>query len=156
MTISRRLAAPAVLLSILAMVFSGSALSAGEPAAQLAVLRAQVADTERAFAATMAARDHEAFVGFLAEETIFFSGDEALRGRQAVAQAWQPFFDGPVAPFSWAPKTVEVLDSGTLALSSGPVLDAQGNCIGTFQSIWRLETPGTWRIVFDKGSSACD
>jgi ketosteroid isomerase-like protein len=160
-----------ILLLILAAVFSGNALLAGnqppdpagifEPAgtlsaAELAERREQVADTERAFAATMAARDHEAFVGFLAEEAIFFSGAEPLRGRAAVAQAWRPFFDGPEAPFSWAPETVEVLDSGTLALSAGPVLDAAGNCIGSFQSIWRLEAPATWRIVFDKGSGDCD
>lgn len=156
MSVSRRAAAPAVLLSILAVVFSGDALLAAEQQPDPAELREQVAATERAFAATMAARDHEAFIGFLSAEAIFISGDETLRGRMAVAQAWQPYFEGPDAPFSWAPETVEVLDSGTLALSSGPVFDAADNCIGSFQSIWRLEAPSTWRIVFDKGSSDCD
>jgi hypothetical protein len=50
---------------------------------------------------------------------------------------------------------VEVLDSGTLALSSGPVRDAEGNLIGTFMSVWRHEGPGAWRIVFDKGNPVC-
>jgi len=49
-----------------------------------------------------------------------------------------------------------VLDSGTLALSSGPVFDPDGKQIATFNSIWRLEAPGQWRIVFDKGSAACN
>lgn len=49
-----------------------------------------------------------------------------------------------------------VLDSGTLALSTGPVRDPKGKLVATYTSIWRLEAPGTWRIVFDKGNDACD
>ena len=28
--------------------------------------------------------------------------------------------------------------------------------VATFTSVWRLEAPGTWRIVFDKGNDVCD
>ena len=119
-------------------------------------LQRQVADTERAFAKTMADRDHAAFASFLSDETIFFSGAKALRGKQQVADTWKRFYDGPAAPFSWQPEVVEVLDSGTLALSTGPVHNPQGKLIATFTSIWRLEAPGTWRIVFDKGNDVCD
>ena len=69
---------------------------------------------------------------------------------------WKRFYEGPTAPFSWQPETVEVLDSGDLALSSGPVRDPQGKLVATFTSIWRLEAPGTWRIIFDKGNDVCD
>jgi ketosteroid isomerase-like protein len=118
-------------------------------------LRQQVEDTERAFAQTMADRDHQAFQSFLSEETIFFSGKEPLRGARAVADAWAPYFEDPDAPFSWAPETVVVLDSGTLALSSGPVRDPAGEVFATFTSVWRLESEGTWRIIFDKGCRVC-
>jgi ketosteroid isomerase-like protein len=121
------------------------------PATDRASLERAVRDTERAFARTMADRDHAAFAGFLSAEAVFFVGARALRGRDAVASAWKPFYDGPVAPFSWAPETVEVLDSGRLALSSGPVHDPAGKRIATFTSIWRQEPPGVWRIIFDKG-----
>ena len=47
---------------------------------------------------------------------------------------------------------VEVLESGNLALSSGPVRNASGEEVGRFNSIWRKEADGTWRVVFDKGS----
>jgi ketosteroid isomerase-like protein len=130
--------------------------AAPPPRPDIAELTRQVADTERAFARTMADRNHAAFVTFLAPDTIFFSGDKPLRGRQAVADAWKRFYDKPDAPFSWKPETVEVLDSGTLALSSGPVYDPAGKNVATFTSIWRLEAPGTWRIVFDKGNDVCD
>jgi len=122
-----------------------------------AELKKQVAATERAFAATMKARDHAAFASFLADEAIFFSGPgSVLRGREAVANAWRKFYDGPQAPFSWEPEEVEVVDSGTLAYSGGPVFDASGRRIGRFNSIWRLEAPGRWRIVFDRGEQPCN
>jgi len=120
-----------------------------------ASLQQQVMDTERAFARTMATRDHRAFTGFLSEETIFFSGDRPLHGKQAVAAWWKRHFEKPEAPFSWEPETVEVLDSGQLALSTGPVRDPKGKPIATFTSIWRLEGKA-WRIVFDKGNPVCD
>ena len=103
----------------LSLLMAGTS-AAGE--AMLEQLRQQVEDTERAFAQTMAERDHDAFMAFLSEETVFFSGDMPLRGKQQVADTWKPYFDGPDAPFSWEPELVVVLDSGTLALSSGPVL----------------------------------
>jgi len=118
-----------------------------------AALETQVADTERAFARTMADRDHAAFTSFLSEETVFFNGDTPLRGKRTVAEAWKRFYEKPTAPFSWRPQVVQVLDSGTLALSTGPVFDPDGKCIGSFLSIWRRDAPGIWRIVFDKGGA---
>jgi ketosteroid isomerase-like protein len=126
------------------------------PLSSTADLQKQVADTERAFAKTMADRNHAAFVTFLSAEAIFFTSTLALHGRQQVADAWKPFYLKPDAPFSWKPETVEVLESGTLALSSGPVFDPAGKQFATFTSIWRLEAPGTWRIIFDKGNDVCD
>ncbi|MFC1796417.1 YybH family protein [Pseudomonadota bacterium] len=140
----------------LACIFLLMTCSAIAQEPDLAQLQKQVEDTERAFASTMADRDHGAFMSFLSEETIFFAGDAPLRGRQQVADAWAPYFDGPEAPFSWEPETVVVLDSGTLALSTGPVRDPAGNPVATFNSIWRLDPQGQWKIVFDKGSIICD
>src|SRR5256885_5401896 len=88
-----------------------------------AELKEQVRNTERAFARTMADRDHAAFVAFLSEETVFFSANGVLRGPKQVGDGWKRFYDAPKAPFSWEPEQVEVLDSGTLALSSGPAWD---------------------------------
>ncbi|WP_229217427.1 YybH family protein [Massilia forsythiae] len=113
-------------------------------------LRVQVADTERAFAATMRARDFDAFGAFLADEAVFLSGDTVLRGHDAVAREWRRFYDGEHAPFTWAPDRVEVVASGTLAYSSGPVYGGDGRQVGRFDSIWRLEAPGRWRIVFER------
>jgi ketosteroid isomerase-like protein len=115
----------------------------------------QVTATEQAFAKSMADRNFQAFASFLSPEAVFFSGSQVHRGGDAVAEAWQPYFVGPKAPFSWRPDHVEVLASGKLALSTGPVYEGP-NVVGRFNSIWRLESPGTWRIVFDKGEAVCN
>lgn len=119
-------------------------------------LQREVMEAERGFARSMAQRDHGAFQTFLADDAIFFSGRNATRGKAAVAAEWRPFFDGPEAPFSWDPDQVEVLESGELALSTGPVRDPSGTVTGRFNSIWRRESPGVWRVVFDKGSPVCN
>ena len=125
-------------------------------APDLALQQRQVADAERAFAQTMAARDHAAFTTFLAEETVFFSGPKPLHGRAQVAAWWKRFYEKPEAPFSWKPEQVEVLGSGGLALSTGPVYGPDGKQIAKFMSIWRVDAPGVWRIIFDKGEDFCD
>jgi ketosteroid isomerase-like protein len=137
-----------------ALALAGCAASSPKVSRDEATI--EVLATERAFAKTMADRDHAAFVRFLADETVFFNGAEPQRGKDVVAAAWKPYFAKPAAPFSWEPARVEVLDSGTLALSTGPVRSPDGKIIATFNSIWRRESPGVWRIVFDKGADVCE
>lgn len=121
----------------------------------LAELQRQVMETERAFARTMETRDHAAFARYIADEAIFFAEETPTTGREAIAEAWRPFFEEARPPFTWDPDRVEVLASGTLALSTGPVYDQEGRVVGRFTSIWRQEAPGQWRVIFDKGSSVC-
>ena len=131
---------------VAALGFTGCATPADH-----ATLQRQVRDTEIAFARSMADRDASAFATFLADETMFFNRNGAVRGKAAVIADWKRFFAEPKAPFSWAPEQVEVLPSGTLAISSGPVFAPDGERAASFTSIWRLEAPGVWRIIFDKG-----
>ena len=119
-------------------------------------LRTTVEETERAFADTMAQRDFEKFKSFISEDAIFFSGTTPLRGRQQIADAWEGFFKDPIAPFSWESGHVEVLDSGSLAWSTGPVFDSEGKKVATFNSVWQLDASHQWRIIFDKGNDVCN
>lgn len=132
-----------------------SACAMAAPASN-AELKKQVADTERAFAATMKARDHAAFVSFLADEAVFFSGPTPLHGKQAVADFWKKLYEKKEAPFSWEPDEGEVLASGKLAWSAGPVYGPDGKLIARFHSVWRLEPSGKWKIIFDHGVDVCD
>ena len=118
-------------------------------------LAAQVRAAEMAFAKSMADRDHAAFVSHLSDEAVFF-GRGVLRGKAAVAAGWKPLFDGAAPPFSWEPEKIQVLDSGTLGLSSGPVRDPGGKRTGTYNSIWGRDADGSWKIIFDNGCPPCD
>lgn len=115
-------------------------------------LQQQVFAAERAFARSMAERDRAGFASAISEEAIFFNGPTVLRGKAQVVSGWASYFEGKTAPFSWDPDQVEVLDSGNLALSTGLVRNPDGKVIARFNSIWRLEAPGVWRVIFDKGS----
>lgn len=116
--------------------------------------RDQVTAAERAFAKTMADRDLKGFESFLAHDTVFFSGPKPLHGPRAVVDFWKRFYEKPQAPFSWEPKLVEVVEGGSLAYSHGPVYDPQGKHVSCYNSIWRQESRGVWKIVFDYGSGA--
>ena len=118
-------------------------------------LRQQVFAAESTFAASFAKRDTAAFAALIAPDAVFF-GQGALRGKAAVVEGWRGMLLEPTPPFSWKPEVVEVLESGALALSSGPVLDPKGKQIGTFNSVWRRERDGTWLVVLDKGCPVCD
>ena len=135
-----------IVLVAIAVITAGSGFAGGgeSPGEELRKV-------ETAFAATMAERDLEAFAAFLDDEVVFFAGPEELRGARMVPEKWAPFFEAETAPFSWSPEVVSVLDSGNLGLTSGPVLDPEGNRVGTFNSIWRLDADGVWKIVFDRG-----
>lgn len=142
-----RLAVPFALLTLVA--FPAAAQTTAE-------LEVQVRAAETAFAKSMADRDHAAFVSFLADDTVFFGGQGPIRGKDAVAAAWKRFYEGPQAPFSWGPERVAVIARGDLAYSSGPVKDPAGKPAGTYNSTWRREQDGSWKIVLDAGCPPCD
>ncbi len=130
------------------LVYIPNIVTAGEEKSQ------QVSRAETAFAQTMADRDLDKFQSFIADEAVFFAGNKPLKGKEQVVAAWRAYFQSQEAPFSWKSVLVEVLPSGSLALSSGPVFNSKNECIGTFNSVWRLDGDN-WKVVFDRGSSDC-
>ena len=123
-------------------------------AAQAAVREVFIA--ESTFAASFARRDTAAFAALLAPDAVFFGRDEAMHGKAEVLEGWRPLLTAGSPPFSWKADRVEVLASGALAHSSGPVYNAAGKHTGNFNSIWRREPDGRWLVVFDKGCPVCD
>jgi ketosteroid isomerase-like protein len=122
-----------------------------KPNTDTQALRDEVGRVELAFADTMARRDLAAFASFIDEEAVFLNGGKPLRGKEQVVAHWKQFYEGPRAPFSWKPDQVEVVASGDLAQSIGPVFDPEGKLVARFYSTWRRVSPGVWRIVFDNG-----
>lgn len=132
--------------------------SAPDRAAGLAEVRA----TELAFAAALMENQPAAFAAFLDEEAVFVGGAEVTRGKAAILEAWKGFFGEARPHFEWHPEVVELSGDGTLGLTRGPwtlrAKDADGKEVertGIFNSVWRRQADGTWKIVFDAGCSPC-
>ena len=115
---------------------------------------------EIAFSKSAEARDATMFASFIDADARFV-GSSVMRGPVAIAEAWSAFFsvDGP--EIKWRPEFVEVLDDGKLALTRGPyrmiTSDDEGNRQehwGTFNSVWRLQPDGQWKVVFDAGDAS--
>jgi ketosteroid isomerase-like protein len=138
------------MLLALAVIGLSPALLGQTPAV---TLKKQVFSAESSFAASMAKRDLEAFASHVSPEAIFFGDTTVMRGKRAVIDGWRGFFAKPEAPFSWKPDVIEVLPTGNLAISNGPVFDPKGKKVGSFSSVWRREPDGSWLIIFDKGCS---
>jgi ketosteroid isomerase-like protein len=141
-------------LSVLALVLPARLPAQTAPA--MSAVQHQVFAAESAFAASFARRDTAAFAALLAPDAIFFGGASPMRGKAAVAEGWRRLLTDPTPPFSWHPEVVEVVATGDLAFSSGPVLDPAGKRIATFNSVWRRQADGRWLVVFDKGSPVCN
>ena len=144
---------PALLFTTVALVACASTPGSAPriDAATAAQLEREVAATERAFAKTMADRDHAAFARFIAEDASFRNNQGPVLGKAAIVADWQRFYQGPQAPFSWEPDLVNVQADGRHALSTGPVRDAQGKVFFRFLSVWRREADGSWKVVIDMG-----
>ena len=115
---------------------------------------------ETGFSQAVENRDMDAFRSFIDADARFVS-NSVLRGVDDIAAAWSYFFGEDSPTIKWRPQIVEVLENGTLALSRGPYRvtsrDADGMAVeewGTFNSVWRLNDDGQWRVVLDAGSPA--
>ncbi len=141
-----------LVLTAAALALSGCATPPPDPTA----LAEQVRFSETAFAASMAARDFTAFAGWVADDATFINGGKPLRGKAAVLAHWERFFKSPGAPFSWKPELIEVLSSGRLAYSEGPVSLPDGKVVARYFSTWRRDDAGGWKVVLDNGVDVCD
>ena len=113
---------------------------------------------EIAFSIAAESRSAESFISFIDNDARFV-GNSVTHGPEAIAAAWSMFFTAGGPTIKWRPQFVEVLEDGTLALTRGPyrmiTRDEEGNETehwGTFNSVWRLQADGQWKVVFDAGS----
>jgi ketosteroid isomerase-like protein len=129
------------------------------PAAGGAALDSLVA-SERAFAAMSAAKGmKEAFLTYLAEDAVVFR-PTATNGRKTW-EAQPP----STATLLWEPEFAEVSSAGDLGYTTGPwelhpPADSTGApapperyLYGHFDSVWKRQRGGVWRVVADIGVS---
>ena len=123
--------------------------------ADLSAAAAEVRAAETAFAKSMADRRLDRFTEFVAGDAVF-NGKQPHIGRAAVVATWKGYFDGPQAPFSWAPDAEAASTDGRLAVSTGVARDPAGKVISRFTTIWRKDGDGRWRVIVDHGVDAPD
>jgi len=76
-----------------------------------------------------------------------------------VAAAWEPFFAAGGPRLSWTPTHGELLGSGDLGYTVGTwerrqaASDAAGATKGNYLTVWRKENDGSWKVIYDTGSS---
>jgi ketosteroid isomerase-like protein len=135
---------------------SPSPAAEGREAASEAVRQAEVA-----FAATVAANDAEKFAAMIDADAVFV-GAEVTRGRAAIVENWKVFFGAERPEFTWRPEIVELSGDGSLGMTRGPwTMKGKGpdgkpiERSGIFNSIWRRQPDGSWKVVFDMGCPGC-
>ena len=144
-------------LTLAALVLlGGAAPSATVPDA------ASLKAAENAFAASVREKNREHFAAAVADDAIFVSGNDVLRGKAAIVEAWAALFAPDAPPMDWHAEIAEVQDGGALGLTRGPWTiagkDKDGKPAprsGTFNSVWRRQADGSWKVIFDAGCPPC-
>ena len=117
---------------------------------------------EIAFSQSVEMQNVTAFRSFIDADARFV-GSSVQRGTEDISAAWGVFFSDDGPKMKWRPQFVEVLNDGTLALSRGPYrMTAEGEdgvlteYWGTFNSVWRKQDDGVWKVIFDAGNDASE
>lgn len=112
---------------------------------------ASLVAAERAFARlSVDSGAQAAFLANLGDDAVLFRPDP-VPGR-----AWQAAH--PIPPggtLAWTPRWAVAARSGDLGVTSGPyVIRRDGRAVahGTFNSVWRRDASGQWRVLFDVGA----
>ena len=117
---------------------------------------------EVGFSKSAEARDAVSFKSFIDFDARFV-GNSVSRGPSSITEAWSVFLTNGGPAIKWRPQFVELLEDESLALTRGPyrMITTDENGVetehwGTFNSIWRLNDDGVWRVVFDAGNAAAE
>jgi ketosteroid isomerase-like protein len=148
-------------MSALSVALAVGSAGAKAPPPTLKAAADQIVKSDAAFAQSVAEKNREKFLSFVADVTTFNGGSaNELRGRDAVMKAWADFFapDGPT--LTWTPLKGEVIGAGDLGYTTGRSVyrqkDATGKVTarnGQYLTVWRKQADGSWKVVFDTGST---
>jgi ketosteroid isomerase-like protein len=141
-----------LLISIIVLLF----YQCSSPPASSETLIAEIEHTEQAFM-QMAAESGigQAFIEFAADDAILIRNAKAVEGKTAMKEYFlQNPDDGQT--LVWAPRKIEVAQSGELAYSFGDFTFTQTDSAGSeqtfegnFCTIWKRQPDGSWKFVMD-------
>lgn len=151
-------------LTVVAMLCGPSLLTSGVVCAQTPRYAAEAAAILKAdadFAASVAERNRDRFLDFVADVTTFNGGTAAeTHGRSAVWEDWKDFFDPGGPTLTWTPTGSSVIGAGDLGFTTGRSLFRAKGRDGTmtersgeYLTVWRKQRDGSWKVIFDTGST---
>lgn len=143
------------LSTILVLVVCVVGLQAQQKQDAAANLRSLV-ETERSFAKmSETANTRDAFVAFLADDSIIFRP-----GPVNAKQSWQARAVNQ-GLLTWKPIFADISRAGDMGYTTGPwefredrnKRDAQAVAYGNFMTVWKRQADGTWKVALDNGIS---
>jgi ketosteroid isomerase-like protein len=142
------------------LVFGAAAAAAQRPPDRTAAA-AEIMKADADFARSVADRNRDRFLSFIADVTTFGGGTpNELRGKDAVWKGWSDFFapDGPA--LTWAPTKAEVIGAGDLGFTTGRAVSQTRGADGKlterrseYLTVWKKQPDGGWKVIFDTGST---
>jgi len=138
---------------------SVSAAAAQTPDLKAAAAAIMKADSD--FNQSVADRNRERFLSLIADVTTFNGGtSDEIHGRGAVMKEWSRFFDKDGPTLTWKPTKAEVVGAGDVGYTTGTsVFRGRGpdgkpaERRGQYITVWRKQADGSWKVVFDTGST---
>lgn len=117
----------------------------------------EIIETERAFA-EMAQKEGipKAFLTFAADDVAMLRGKDLIKGKIALRASYENQTVSSDVTLTWTPDFVDVSSSGDLGYTYGKYIytstDSLGNKQtneGIFHTVWKRQTDGTWKFVWD-------
>lgn len=118
-------------------------------------LRQRVLEVDEEFSRAVASKDADRFADFLASDAVFYGFGGKARGREQVAEEWEPMLDPDRLPeMSWVPDYAEVAASGDLAFTRGHyritghmTADGPVDATGHYLITWRRAAGSGWQVA---------
>jgi uncharacterized protein (TIGR02246 family) len=156
----RRLYLTAILVSSLVII--GLALACQQPPppsppdTRAADERA-VREADAAWSKAAAAKDVEAYVGFLADDASVFPPNAPMQtGKESIRKSVAETMPSPGVALSWQVSKAEASRGGDLAYSVGTyevtMKDAKGKPVtdrGKYVTVWKKQPDGKWKVAAD-------
>src|SRR5262245_24043880 len=115
-----------------------------------------IVKADEAFNQSVQERNLSRFLSFIGENATFSGGmPNEIKGRDAVAKDWAPFFEKNGPTLVWKPIKGELLGAGDLGYTVGTsefrsTVDGKVRVRhGNYLTVWRKQADGSWKVVYD-------